>query len=613
MSVNFAVLMALPLRFLILGLLYCAMVGYGLAFLRRDRKDLLTALSIGTIVTIFIWRVLGLLDLYSPSVAWIFISVGLALLFICRGSFFNNCKRAFIATWKNRFPLLLLAPVVLLMTVRMSAPPNHFDNIKCYYALCLQYIHAGGIRILPNDFFMMSLSPYFFEPLFLVGMLLYDDIVSNLIFLGYSVLFLVQIARILENVGAGRSKWFAIFAFAGCGTFFHITVFGKVDVVQMYFLAELLRRAWRFEGTKDAFYLGLLGCFMFFMKYTFLMLIPMLGPALIYGMLVQGQLTKKVFIYGLAGIFIPICFFILQNVVIMKMPLFPFIYNSKNVPLAFGKDFFSDRFHGKESSENFKNRLIRDARHAFLSETPQNHFKPLLFTWIMLISLIFPAHQNKKLYWVLISIGIWNWFTFEFFISECRDRYRYSFLGFIFIILAASISLADINRRKARIFLTTLAAISVLTLLATEGRYLPGIRFHLGQQDLQGFYRTLGDTFANAAMAPDILNLRCDGRIAVFGLSKYYVKNINADYVELPLAIDGDAIKSKEDFIERLNEGNYEFVIVETWYNDRPFRLCESNATWIESAIKCGDLIIVKNVPKFLLLRNVRWVNADPL
>jgi hypothetical protein len=317
---------------ILLGLLIGA-VALGEMVLRRvdiaitsPLERILFAAGLG--FAIFVYAIVGLAavgGLY-PLIAWILFALGLvAAIFMPPRSFLS-----FLTFTPFEILLIgLLCVFAFLALLAVLAPPTDWDSLMYHLEIPKRYIQAHGYVYLPNSY---SNFPQFVESLYMLAMLLQDDILARLINLslgGLATLTVYTIARhFVERSAALLAA--LVFVSSPLVNFVFIEVFIEAGLTFYSLLSILALLEWRAKGDQRWLWLsaGLVGIALAIKYYTIILVLIWAWAFLEQAWWVDQRPKREVirwaFIVALPMLLFPLPWFI-KNLIFVQDPIFPII------------------------------------------------------------------------------------------------------------------------------------------------------------------------------------------------------------------------------------------------------------------------------------------------
>ncbi len=217
---------------------------------RRDRLGALVALAMGLWLTAVAVLVLGALT--TSLVRWVYAGAACWLLpaprsFIRR--FANPPQPAERLDGWTRFLLVCFVVAAVLNLVGAMVPPFEYDELEYHLGAPAEYLRAGRIVFLPNNFY--SNLPQLTEMLYLAAMTTSSDIAAKLLHWVLGVLSAVTVYEVAGRLWSRRVAVMSV-AFFYCGVFVQdLSATARIDLATTFFatLAFGCLLVWQQERT----------------------------------------------------------------------------------------------------------------------------------------------------------------------------------------------------------------------------------------------------------------------------------------------------------------------------------------------------------------------------
>lgn len=224
----------------------------------------------------------------------------------------------------------LFCAVLVILTARALLPPYAVDDAICHLAVPKEFIEAGGIRPLYDNF--PSNMPLLAHMLYVVCLLAESDIAARLFSLSLAVTTACSLyafgARFLtRKVGA-----LALFAFFGAGLVNEVAITNRIDVTvagMLFLAASAMMSYLETDGRGWLWASALLSGFSLSIKYTAGVWIALMGVMFLYESLMrkrQSILTvlKRGTLFAVI-VFAVLSPWLVKNYVYFKNPMYPFV------------------------------------------------------------------------------------------------------------------------------------------------------------------------------------------------------------------------------------------------------------------------------------------------
>lgn len=541
-------------------LLFISILGWGWLsgqFFKRSASDLLSLFCTGVAVCIGLLFALGLSHAYQPVAFWSLFIVGLIsgsrCLFLKRIEF-----KRLGGELKVRWPLsLAIALLSALMLVRSQAPPYFIDTLQYHFNICDQYLKAGGIFFLQDDFYCMAPTSFYPESFFLWAMALLDPMTATCFNSLLSLLLAFQLVSLLKRMGANRAISYGVSVFFFSETVFLNAVYAKNEPIMMLFALEFGRVLAAKEEGERPFYAGLMASFALLSKFSIVFIV---GPLLVYALVrsLSKEGRGRVTAMASFGLIVGALPWLLRNGWTHGMWLYPFLVEPDKLPLYVLPETAGYLFTWDFS---YVERSIKSMQALFLN-MHQRGFRPFILPWVTLGLLVaFPV--KKILPYALLILGLLNWAIWVFPYRWIYHSYRLSFPGWVVILIASALILQSIRSDwfvKSVTWLT--GGLSFCILLSIHGLFLPGYNYHLGKQSLEQYYDSLYQKYCARSCSSLITSLPKDSKIAVLG-SSFPVKHPGAFSFTYSLDFTEKTLKDYKAFKAMLLTKGYDYAYVD--------------------------------------------------
>lgn len=599
-------LLDFPIRLLLVLMSLLMLIGYGSLWKSKDKPfSFLEHLSKGTILSCLMLIAIGLAGLYNTTSMWIFMATGIVLFFrrLKEMSYLKNEASTFFK--ENLFLCLIMTPIISLMFIRASSPTYFIDSMKGTHAICQQYINFGGIRTISHNYFLMELTPYFIENLFLFGMIIHDEILGNMFVLLFSIFCFFQLKIILPLFKAQKSFGFLVILIAGNEIFFHSVAYSKKEIFLMFFLLELIRNIYTEEKNRsDYLYIGILISFLFLIKFSFVILIPVFLTIFFWKFRTKAISPKNILMVCFGSCFI-LCIWIVKNTLTHGFPLYPFIGGLNHLPplttdipttgVQLGLSFLPSI-----NIDDFFTKAKDVISIVLFNEVPYNQFRPHLFFYILIASSFF---IRERIHIFFIFCSICNFLIMTVLMPVPLSVIRYSFPGFLLWAISAGRSFSIVKNSSLRRIIFGMSLFSLAYVCYKQSTFLPGIRYHLGQKNLSEFYRSIGYHFTSFSTSHKVRELEKQGKLAVFAELDFSVRNKNAIWIKQSEVFNDSNIKSTSDFHRLLINNNIFHCLIELRDDEDKYAYCLTNGKWIQKCIKEDLLSVINEGPTHQLLK----------
>lgn len=518
---------------------------------------------------------------YTTTVGWILFFTGTLLALAHKRDlhyhlhgFLSFCKR-------KKWHCLCFSPLLLIF-VRASAPPYFIDSCQYHFTVCDEYIRAGGITALPDNFFVQTFTSFFPEAMFLLPMLLIDSITANLFNVVLVVLCFHQLYRILHNLGAASSFFYACTLLLGTSALFDNAIYGKTDPFVILMLLNLMS-IWVIDKEgRHPFWLGLALGVTAFSKYSLSILCLLM---LLYFLFTAVQ--KKKSLMWVITLFIGMCpagiLWLTRNGLATGIPFFPFLVTPELVPQVLegglGGFFKPTEFEATD-------RFLTACKELLFSNVSYR-FNPFLFFWLLIATCAFLPSKHRKTFWLVLTLALINWLYFAFFSYKEKHAFRLSFPSWALCCIPVGIAYAQIKRKEIKILLFLLASTGILYLISERAFYLPGVKYHLGKRTLEAYYKLNGPYLGAIANHPRVSSLQPRGYIAVISEHPHLIQHAMTKVIRFSIHFDKKAFENERQLLEKLNTVGIEYLIVDSDLE----KLSPLNAKWFKKLIDQKVLI----------------------
>ena len=311
--------------------------GYGYWMRRRllpaslsTGEAILFDISLGLGALALLMFGLGIARAWTRIGAWVLVAIGLAL-FVRALKYrpFQNYRTLRLSTLPP-IPILLLLTSLVLSFILAFAPITYYDSLTYHFALPAIYQRAHGWIPLPS--FMYSAFPQNTELWWLLGNLLCNDALANLLNWSISVLILLAIFEGGRRFIDGKTAWWSMALFAVMPAFLLLSSGGYVETPLALFtlLSLYALLLWRASPASSAlltasgFFVGI-ACGI---KYT--AAIPFAIGVCFIGIISWRSGIKRVagdvLRYGIPAA-LTVSPWLIKNAVYFGNPVFPFFYH----------------------------------------------------------------------------------------------------------------------------------------------------------------------------------------------------------------------------------------------------------------------------------------------
>lgn len=550
--------MLIPLiKFLFIHPLLCLFIiisfyGWG-KLINYKQKEPLINFSNGLYLSIVFIFISGLLGIINQYTCFIYLISG----FITSAFFFLKKQTGTInISLKPNFYWILI-PYFALIYIRCSTPPYFIDFLQYHLPYCYEIINHQGFKALPHFFLASTASTFVGESLFIFPLILSEPS-SAVLFNGLlSICILFYLKKILKVYLAESSTNIIIVLVLSCEIFFHNTIYGKTENTIILIILDLILRLTQepFKNKFNKFSIGFtLSLFLFF-KISMGIVFLFLSVWTFWIAKKSKQLNFTCLFLMVLGGSIPLTLFLLKNIATHGMPFYPLFYNPNLLPTLFE--------NGPSSTFQAKNfdiqRIIISTIDLFKGHFSYG-FSPGYLSWFLSLGIILAILKKNYSYLVLLFFVILHWQYWVVNFIFPNSAFRLSFPAWIIPIIALGFLISKYKSKKLNFIILFFAIICYLQLLASHSKFLPGLRYHLGQQSLSEYYINMSTPIGS--INKDVFSNLLDGKyIAIsseFAGAFYHPK---VTYVNCSNVFDKKKFKNSEDFLKTLTQENIQYVI----------------------------------------------------
>lgn len=570
----------LVVRPLICLIILISIYSWGWA-IQKENKEHLIRFSNGfylSTVFIFIICLCGSLNFLTCS---IFISLGFLLNIYF---FINEKNKLFKISFKPNI-YWLLAPYFLLLFIRCSTPPYFIDFLQYHLPYCYEVINAYGFKPLPHFFFATTMSNFSGESLSLIP-LIFSTPETIVLFNGFlSVFILFYIKKICLLYNAESSASILIFLLLSCEIFFHNSIYGKTENTIILLILDILLRLKLnpFNTRFHLFSFGFALSFLPFFKTSTGIVFVLLVIWSFWTAKKSHKLNLKCISLMSLGAIIPLSLLILKNIFTHKMPLFPFIYDPDLLPKPFengpSKALQAESIDLNKISDSIINLL--DGQFSY-------GFSPGYLSWFLILGVILAILKKNYSYLIILFITFIHWQFWVLSFIFPNSTFRLTFPIWIIAIISLGILISKFQYKPFKNILLFLSILCYFQLVISHSKFLPGLRYHLGQQDLKTYYSNMSTPTGCIdkkifSDLPKGMSIAISSELA----GAFYHSKIK--YVNLSNVFDKQFFKDTSHFIDTLKKENFYYIISDQSLNSGLSKWSKQAAS--ESKLKIIDQI----------------------
>ena len=463
----------------------------------------------------------------------------LGYVFGSRGSNWPTPKSlGIIRSWWWTFPLLgllLLAGVALL--IKVSAPQSFIDNTKVYFSFPRQLLQMGEYVGLPNDHMSMKHVQFFYEIFIFLGLQLMDDPLANLMASLFVPFVFIEFWRI------AKGKWVSFFLLSCLWLSIPASwdVIGHVkNEVAVTWCLLALYRSQRDEPNWYRF--GWLASLLFLLKPTAIVFVPFLG------MHFSGWRRETlIFVWRSALGFLPLFLvWVGRNLLITGLPLYPYVGLWQPAPSAMDEHPLARPFQIEGALERLQWNLELIAG---LQEL--HHFSPGLWLWLFVLGAVL-ALMGKGLFrgiWLVMGAMAFYVLFSSLFVFQ-TSSFRLS-LPLLFCCSLPWVDAVAEGARGMRVWLVS-AFLVACSVTYQESRILPGLRYHLGEDNLSEFYVKVDKPFGAIGAWPAVVDLEVEGPLLVFSEEPFLIRHPSALPISELSSVLDSGVKDDRGLLEEM-------------------------------------------------------------